>query len=70
MPPGGGREDPFVLKYLLTITAAAVAETGEGSRGVRCGTGRASLRVGSAQLRLFPFSFVHLHFFTPPLLLQ
>ena len=32
--PGGGREDPFVLKYLLTITAAAVAETGEGSRGV------------------------------------
>lgn len=54
MPPGGGREDPFVLKYLLTITAAAIAETGEGSRGVWCGTGRASLRVGSAQLRFFP----------------
>ena len=29
MPPGGGREDPFVFKYFLTITAAAIAETGE-----------------------------------------
>ena len=29
MPPGGGREDPFVFKYFLTITAAAIAKTGE-----------------------------------------
>ena len=35
MPPGGGREDPFVLKYLLTITAAAVAETGEVYSGIK-----------------------------------
>ena len=27
MPPGGGREDPLV--YFLTITAAAIAKTGE-----------------------------------------
>jgi len=35
MPPRGGREDPFVLKYLLTITAAAVAETGEVYSGIK-----------------------------------
>jgi len=35
MPSGGGREDPFVLKYLLTITAAAVAETGEVYSGIK-----------------------------------